>query len=470
VGDFNGDGIPDLAVASATVNILLGNGDGTFQPVQAYAAGSSPTSLATGDFNHDGHLDIAVGAEGAMSVLAGNGDGTFELAHSYAAGGSSTVVADFNGDGNPDIAVPGYPGVFILLGKGDFTFQAARAYTLDAYFISSVAVADFNGDGVPDLAVANQTRNGTVLILLGKGDGTFQPAQSYPAGVYPMFLVAADFNGDGISDLAVLNYDLPSTVLILFGNGDGTFKAGPTCAVGRYARFMAVGDFNGDGTPDLVVANTGIRIAEDMTVSVLVNHGDGTFQAAQNYTVGSTPTSVAVGDFNSDGHLDIVVSYEGSIPGTLSILFGNGDGTFQVAQNYTFDAGDYSYVQVVAGDFNGDGHLDLAVSNAFDESVTVLLGNGDGTFQAGQKYRGYGRIAIGDFNRDGALDLVVSLNLGAVAVSLGNGDGTFQAAQAYPVGDTPFPIAVADFNGDGFPDLAVGTSGGVTILINAADW
>ncbi|HLJ93731.1 MAG TPA: VCBS repeat-containing protein [Gemmataceae bacterium] len=475
VGDFNGDGISDIAVADADINgdalkILLGNRDGTFQPVQSYAASFRQTSVAIGDFNHDGRLDLAVGSStGTVSILVGNGNGTFQAPQGFAAQGYFLAVADFNGDGHLDIAAAG-GGVFILLGKGDATFQAAPAYALDFEVVSAVAVGDFNGDGIPDLAVANSLYSGTVLILMGKGDGTFQPAQRYPAGRYPMSLVVADWNGDGIPDLAVLTFESPSTVQIWYGNGDGTFRSGPSYAVGPYARSLAVGDFNGDGAPDLVVANTGILVVADQTVSVLLNHGDGTFQAAQNYAVGGYPSAVAVGDFNGDGILDLVaILGDGPSSNTYSILLGNGDGTFQPANPYTIP---FQLYFVAVGDFNGDGILDLA-STVPGASVIILLGNADGTFQATQNYAPgvvEGPIALGDFNRDGALDFVLGLNMGVAAVSLGNGDGTFQAAQHFPVGLTPLPIAVADFNGDGYPDLAVGYSGGVAILLNAADW
>jgi len=470
VGDFNGDGITDLAVAGGSVRILLGNGDGTFQRGQAYADGNTQLSVAVGDFNHDGHLDLAIGTEsGAVSIFIGNGDGTFQPPQGFATQGYFLAVADFNGDGYLDIAAAG-GGVFILLGKGDATFQAAPVYAVDFEIISAVVMGDFNGDGIPDLAVANSLGLGTVLILLGKGDGTFQPAQRYPAGFHPTALVVADFNGDGISDLAVLTRDSPSAVQIWFGNGDGTFQVGPSYAVGKYAASLAAGDFNGDGAPDLVVANTGIFFDFDPTVSVLLNRGDGTFQSAQSYAVGAYPSAVAVGDFNGDGHVDLVVILGGGpSSNTYSVLLGNGDGTFQPANPYTIPFFPYF---VAVGDINGDGILDLAATVP-DASVIILLGNGDGTFQVTQNYTPgdvEGPIALGDFNRDGALDFVVGLRGGVAAVSLGNGDGTFQAAQHFSVGDTPLPIAVADFNGDGYPDLAVGYAGGVAILLNAADW
>ena len=216
VADFNGDGKPDLAVANqgnypypnSSVSILLGQGGGTFLPAVSYAAGNNPQSVAVGDFNGDGKQDLAVANyySANVSVLLGKGDGTFLPAVSYLAGyGPRSVAAgDFNGDGKQDLAVAvagdsyngGGQGVSVLLGKGDGTFQTAQTFPTGTYPIS-VAVGDFNGDGILDLAVANEDSD-NVSVLLGKGDGTFLPAQTFPAGVNPSSVAVGDFNGDGI--------------------------------------------------------------------------------------------------------------------------------------------------------------------------------------------------------------------------------------------------------------------------------
>ena len=193
MGDFNGDGIPDLATANggvesfmappdSTVGILLGNGDGTFQPAQTFAVGPAPLALAVADFNGDGHLDIAAADSTGISILLGNGDGTFQPAQTYAAQEGSLVVADFNGDGHVDIATSGGS---ILLGNGDGTFQAAQTFASSPGY--SLAVGDFNGDGVPDIAFTfvapTAGYQGTLAILLGNGDGTFQSAQELYGGI-----------------------------------------------------------------------------------------------------------------------------------------------------------------------------------------------------------------------------------------------------------------------------------------------
>jgi hypothetical protein len=317
VGDFNRDGIPDLAVAnfSDTVSVLLGKGDGTFGSAANYAVGSGPESVAVGDLNRDGIPDLVVANafSNTVSVLLGNGDGTFQSAISYAVGGT------------PD----------------------------------SVAVGDFNRDGIPDLAVANFTTS-TVSVLLGKGDGSFQPAVNYAAASGPQSVAVGDFNRDGITDLAVVNF-FSDTVSVLLGNGDGTFGNPTNFPVGSAPGSVTVGDFNRDGIPDLAVTSTFSN-----TVSVLLGKGDGTF--ANAYTVGPGSAGVAVGDFNRDGIPDLAVASAGG--STVSVLLGKGDGTFQSALSY---AAGSNPVSVAVGDFNGDGAPDLAVTSLQDNAVDVFL-------------------------------------------------------------------------------------------------
>ena len=322
VGDFNGDGILDLAVANwsdNTVSVLLGNSDGTFQAQVSYATDTSPCSLAVGDFNGDGKLDLAVANTNSstVSVLLGNGDGTFQAKVAYATGSSPqwVAVADFNGDGKPDLAVANNLDntVSVLLGNGDGTFLAQATYaTRDKAY--SVAVGDFNGDGLFDLVVANFGAN-SVSVLLGNGDGTFQTQVTYPTGTNPYSIAVGDFNGDGLSDLAVVNFT-SETVSVLLGNGDGTFGTQVTYATGSQPYFVAVGDFNGDGNPDLAVTN----IISD-TVNLLLGNGDGTFQPPVAYAAGSTPIGIAAGDFNGDGIPDLAVA--NIISDTVSVLLNN---------------------------------------------------------------------------------------------------------------------------------------------------
>jgi hypothetical protein len=493
VGDLHGDGIPDLVVANdtfnGTVSVLFGNGDGTFQAAVSYAAGTVPVSVALADLNGDGIPDLAVADQGnvvggsaGVSVLLGNGDGTFAAARTLDAGfqPQSVVVGDFNGDGVPDLAVAG-SYVSVLLGNGDGSFQNAPTYAAGSE-PSSVAVGDFNGDGTLDLAVADNAYGSTnVRVLLGNGDGTFQTAVSYPAGSNPEFVAVGDFNGDSILDLAVTDlgdsHGNGAGVSVLLGNGDGSFQAARLFPTTYSAGSVAVGDFNGDGVLDLAVTAHGANVVSQSSVNVFLGNGDGTFAAARTFDAGTRPVSVAVGDLNGDGVPDLAVADFGDASGNgqgVSVLLGKGDGSFGAAQHLAAGSGPHS---VALGDFTGDGILDIAVANADSDTVSVLLGNGDGSFQPAVKYTVRGgpySVAVGDFNGDGVLDLAAAnTDDNTVSVLLGNGDGSFQASPvSYVVGSFPLSPAVGDFNGDRFADLAVANrySNDVSILLNDGSW
>jgi hypothetical protein len=330
----------------------------------------------------------------------------------------------------------------------------------------SIAIGDFNRDGIPDLAVGTFTEgtNG-LIILLGNGDGTFTAVASRPnTGGSVVAIAVGDFNGDGIPDLAVAGEEPQAVLQILLGNGDGTFSSvSEKLATGSNPDSIAVGDFNEDGIQDLAVSNGNEADTSNSggnnSVTILLGNGDGTFTASSSSpATGSSPSSIAAADFNRDGILDLAVSNYGS--NSVTILLGNGDGTFSTAS--ASPATDRGPSSIAVGDFNEDGKQDLAVSNVGSTgptgspsgSVTILLGNGDGTFSpaSGSPITGNfsGSIAIGEFNGDGILDLV-----GATDLLLGNGDGTFTATPINPLGYDPSNlIAVGDFNGDGIQDVA----------------
>jgi hypothetical protein len=316
--------------------------------------------------------------------------------------------------------------------------------------------ADFNGDGKLDLAFVSISPTG-LLIELGNGDATFQSPHLYSLGSDTQGIFAADFNGDGKLDIAVANgYD--NTVSVLLGNGDGTLQAAKTFATGYYPFSVASGDFNGDGKLDLVVACNGGG-NNNGSISILLGNGDGTFRKHTDYTPPGTGfitvNAMTVGDFNSDGKLDIaLVDNEVN---ELFILVGNGTGTFR----FTNGVPTVSYgIRMLAPDVNGDGKLDLVIAEATTPGqIAVLIGNGDGTFQPAVQYSPGGspqEVEAGDFNADGKIDLAAP-NTGSstVGILLGNGDGTFQSALTFPTEGNPFGLAVGDFNGDGQTDLAV---------------
>jgi YVTN family beta-propeller protein len=348
-------------VTSPTASIALGKTD--------YGTGSLPIAVATGDFNQDGKLDLAVANlnDDTVSVLLGNGDGTFQSQSVYATGSGPAWIAtgDFNGDGKLDLAVANVSDstVSILLGNGDGTFQPQSVYVAGSG-PHSIMAADLNGDGKLDLVVAN-ANDTTVSVLLGNGDGTFQPQSTLSTGRSPVSVVAGDFNGDGILDLAVTNID---GVLILVGNGDGSFQGQSTFPAGASPYSVITADFNGDGKLDLAVTNA---VPSGGTVSILLGNGDGTFQSPVAYTAGADTLGVSTGDFNGDGKLDLAVTNDSA--STISVLLGNGDGSFQSQLVFSATSGADG---IATGDFNGDGRLDLAVtdsSSTKSQSVSVFL-------------------------------------------------------------------------------------------------
>jgi hypothetical protein len=490
-GDFNGDGIPDVVSVNDgnnSVSIVLGNVDGGFGTETSYPTGPVPTAVATGDFNGDGNLDLVVTngncvtptggllscGPGTMSILLGNGDGSFQPHFDYSTGTgpSSAATGDFNGDGKLDLAIAnGQDGTAsVFLGNGDGTFQQQVVYS-GPVEPQTVIVNDFNGDQKLDLAVGGSG----VWVLLGNGDGTFQPALKSPGGG-PM--AAADFNHDG-------KLDLFAAGSVLLGSGDGTFTLFATYPSG----FPAAADLNGDGNPDLVISQGGGNGLSPYSVSVLLGNGDGTFQAAVQYGTAPSPTDLVIADLNADGKFDVVVAEPGCAlyactagSDVVSVLLGFGDGTFVGGQDYSLQAN--SPVETISADFNGDGNPDLAAETSFASGtgLGVYLGNGDGTFQPEtftSLTQSSGGIAAGDFNGDGKADLATVVFAvctttclpGDVSVLIGNGDGTFQTPVDYTVGLQPEYVAAGDFNGDGKPDLAVSNlkSNTVSVLINNGD-
>jgi hypothetical protein len=336
----------------------------------------------------------------------------------------------------------------------------------------SVAVADFNHDGNLDIATANSTTY-DVTVLLGDGANGFSPAPGSPFGVgaNPESVAVGDFNGDGKPDLAVANWG-NNNVSVLLGAGNGAFTQAPGSpfAVGTRPTSLATGDLNGDGNVDLVVANNGSN-----NVTVLLGTGSGGFNEANGSPFGSgtKPNSVAVGDFDGDGRPDIVVANYGS--NDLTQLLGDGSGGFSPASDSPIAVG-AGPAFVAVGDLNGDGRLDLAVANFGPSSVTVLLGDGSSGFgpAPGSPFATGTNpisISIGDLNGDGRSDLVTAdFSSKSATVLLGGGSGDFKPAPGSPfaVESNPDSVAIGDFNGDGLPDFVAADAGSndVTVHLN----
>ena len=309
IADLNGDGKLDVVIANwngANVSVLLGNGDGTLAPAVSYPVGnkgSEPSQIAIGDYNGDGILDLAVAtyAISAVRVLLGNGNGTFGPATSYptATNAEAITARDFNGDGILDLAVADWTAnsVSILLGNRDGTFQPHVDYPVGPH-AHSVVAGDFNGDGALDLAVANWF-DGTISVLLGHGDGTFGTAATYVVGASSAQLAVADFNGDGILDLAVANRESVNAGVLL-GKGDGTFMAFQGFATPTHPHAIVAADFNGDGMPDLAmpcdtIGGTSVGLLLNTTMTPLTTAYSNLTDGVWYFHVCAIDTAGAVG-------------------------------------------------------------------------------------------------------------------------------------------------------------------------------
>ncbi len=422
--------VPLLIVSTFLIASSAGQDPKADRDVSAAKTAAKESAAFESDPANPIFLPAVIYDSGGTDVLQTNG-GIFQ----------GVAAADLTGNGKLDLVVSNLAGpnnlgngvLGVLLGKGDGTFKPVLTFGSGGYGASSVAIADVNGDGVPDVLVANtcvsssNCANGTVSVLLGRGNGTFKSPVTYSSGGQAAVSIAvADVNGDGKLDLMVANQTGESngdgSVGVLLGNGNGTFQAAVTYDAGdSVTSSLAVADVNGDGKPDLVLANSGRG-----TVTVLLNNGGETFQPAVVYSSGGEiPVSVAIADVNGDGIPDIIVANWYS--GTLGVLLGSGNGIFQAA--VTYSSGGASPDSVAVADVNGDGKPDLVAANC------------------GSSQNGYG---CGETN-------------GVVSVLPGYGDGTFQPAVTFSSGAfNDISIAVADVNGDGKPDILVGNQGGGT--------
>jgi hypothetical protein len=367
LADFNGDGRTDVVAVGFLADfaeIAVASSTGTLALPRAYVTHGVAASVVTGDFNGDGHVDLAVCLSpigrppaGAVDIFAGKGDGTFGTPRGSLTGGHGcnfVTVADLNHDAKLDLVFGSGDGITIRLGLGNGKFQEGVNYPANG--VTEIAVADFDGDGIPDLAA-----NSSNFILLGNGDGTFRTGTRLPTDIGS--LVAADFNGDGKQDLAI-SLRLGGLGIVL-GNGDGTFQ--PMLALRKgQGGSLIVADFNRDGNIDLA----GVGGTPSAAVaSVYLGNGDGTLQPAKNTWIhgGVSPGGAATADFDGDGQADLAVTLSS---GTVAVLRGNGTGGFQLP---SFHPGGFSAGIPIVADFDGNGTPDLVFPNFFETTVTVLL-------------------------------------------------------------------------------------------------
>ena len=384
-----------------------------FRPPVAYDSGAFlSTSVAVGDLNGDGKLDIVV---------------------------SNSCLSYDDCPFNDILDVMGHPTVGVLLGNGDGTFKPAVTYETGGFqrpdMWSSVTLADMNGDGILDIIVINSCgyiddcAQGTVSVLVGNGDGTFRlSSMNWSSGFLPAAVAVGDVNGDGKPDMLVANTCFEQSTC-----DENTC----TCPTGSVAVFLADGYVGGPGFHDGEVLKSGSPWTR----------------------------AIATGDINRDGNLDVVVANDGAV----SVLLGSGQGSFQSPVVHNM-AGLY-LASVALADVNGDGKLDLLLANGYPGSVSVLLGNGDGTFRSPWLYSlggGASSLAVGDLNGDHKPDLVIATGSG-IAVLLGNGNGTFQSPATFGSrSDWSYAVAIGDVNGDGKPDLVTANEYSSLISGNSA--
>jgi hypothetical protein len=434
---------------------LLGTDDPQVTLQFNWNQGRSPNSVALGDFNGDGNMDIAVTDFNAFGL-----------------GRISVFLGDSNGDG---LFAHTQPVV-------DLTTSPQRIQLLDSGGIApnGLVAARLRGPSAPlDLVVVNRGDDfgvgANVSVLLGKGDGNFEAPRSFLAGPFPTALAVGDFNGDGNLDVVVANRTIFSPVgaTVLFGDGNGGFSSSVSLGLFDGTQFpesVAVGDFNGDGHLDFVTANSASN-----NVTVVLGNGDGTFKSALTYGTGTAPVSVAVDDMDGDGKLDIITANNGG--NDVSILFGNGDGTFAANAPVNFDAG-LTPTSVVVGNFDGKGK-GLAVTNGEDSdsssnTVSVLTFNPNHqsntdlllspvAFRTGQHPVSVAAMPL-RAGMPNVTDLVVAnfgstLDRGSVSVFLNNSQASFPTPGSFAAGLGPDSVAVGDFNGDGLPDFVTANSG-----------
>jgi hypothetical protein len=495
VADFDGNGGLDVIVANycatssctgpGNLTVLLARSDGTLESRPNVDLPGRPDGLLVTDFSLDGRPDLVVSAPcnssgcygGGLVALRGHGDGNFEQTFYWPAQlgtGVTLDASDLDGDSDVDLVFGSSGSVQIIPGAPGGGFDADAVTSLVAGYSNDVSIADLNGDGRPDILDVS-SGSGFALGLLGQGGLEFGVTPLSVGGAVVTATTLDDFDDDGRTDIAAVSYYSSfygpgaDDGSVFLGEEDDAFsEAIPFDATGGYAAGYGVasGDFDGNGRRDLTVPSIARYQYEYGALGVVLGQGDGSFSDRVTIpgTEGKNPASVVVGDFNHDGHDDL--AYVGGANGTVTIRDGDGRGGFSsLAASRVYPVG-FVPVWVTKADFNGDEEPDLAVANAggngFDAprvgSVSILIGRGNGTFEPYPSLFPGGSpysVAAGDLNNDGRPDLLVADGQSSeVLVAPNLGDGTFGDARHYAVGRTPFAVAVGDFNGDGNLDFA----------------
>ncbi|CAF4246712.1 unnamed protein product [Rotaria sp. Silwood2] len=469
-GDFNNDKEIDIAVGNIGTNdisVLLLRYQPDFVNSIVYSQGSSshPSAVTTADFNNDNLLDIVVTNAGSdnIQILLGYREETFMNNITYSTGTNShpqhVVVTDLNKDSLLDIVVVSSwnSALRVFLSSGNGTFSSSTEYITGYPSLpNSIAVGDLNQDGWNDVVVANTATN-NIGVFLGFDYPTFTSDNIVlkQRDSVPYYVAIGDFNKDSQWDIAIACRK-KNNIAVILGNENGTFaseqlndlppSAGPVS--------LAVGDFNNDNISDIVVANS-----KDASISIFLGNGNGTFATyIDQSTVESSPVSIGVGDFNNDSRQDIVVAFDWS--DIIGIFIGIGNGSFEEQMSYTMPKDSFP-VWVVVGDVNSDNMQDIAVANFNDDSIGILLGNGNGTFKnvalySTGKNSGPCSIAIGDINKDNSVDIVVAnRHIQNVGIFFGYSNGTFFLEKTYMTGPGSMlmSVAVEDLNNDAVLDI-----------------
>jgi hypothetical protein len=464
--DFNNDGKKDLMVEGSRLSLLLGNSTGNFSneawfdPAIEITLSVYPTTMAAGDLNLDGNMDLVLAdySKGKIYTSLGDGNGHFATPLSYnTTYVNRIIIADVNNDTFPDAVIASGGGLFVMQGDGTGALSAGVRYSSNDTM--AAVIVDLNNDGNPDIAAT--TSSNKIVVLMNDGAGGFLASVALTAGTYTIAITAADFNGDGNMDLATANH-LSNNISVLSGDGNGNFSDAVNYSTGPYATLPFVimaADFNNDGKPDIATGDHG-----GSRISILIANATGTFNATQTYSCGGTPYQILPLDYNHDGRTDIVTANNDD--SNISLLAGNGAGYF----SQTMVAITASPIAVTTADFNNDGKTDVAAANDVNADVAIFLstGNQNGYLQGPARVAAGNRpydICAADFNGDGKKDLATA-NYGGndVSILMGDGAGGFAAAVKYTVGTTPKALVSADFNHDGKADLAVSNYYNITLM------